>query len=216
MENIRYIAIEGPIGVGKTSLAARLAEEFGGVTMIEEVEANPFLPKFYSDLKKHAFQTQVFFLLSRYQQQKEMLQQDLFGSVVVADYLFAKDRIFAYLNLDENELTLYEQVYRLLDTSILKPDLVIYLQASTEVLLDRIDKRALEFESGINEEYIERLVEAYNRYFFHYTETPLLSVNTSGIDFVENSSDFSDLVKEIKNMKGGSQHYIPVISRSSE
>ncbi len=216
MENIRYIAIEGPIGVGKTSLAARLADEFGGVTMIEEVEANPFLPKFYADLKKHAFQTQVFFLLSRYQQQKEMLQQDLFGSVVVADYLFAKDRIFAYLNLDENELTLYEQVYRLLDTSILKPDLVIYLQASTEVLLERIDKRALEFESGIDEEYIERLVEAYNRYFFHYTETPLLSVNTSGIDFVENSSDLADLVKEIKNMKGGSQHYIPVISRSSK
>ncbi len=216
MENLRYIAIEGPIGVGKTSLAARLAEEFGGVTMIEEVEANPFLPKFYADVKKHAFQTQVFFLLSRYQQQKEMLQQDLFGGVVVADYLFAKDRIFAYLNLDDNELTLYEQVYRLLDTSILKPDLVIYLQASTEVLLDRIDKRALEFESGIDEDYLERLVDAYNRYFFHYTESPLLSVNTSGIDFVENASDFSDLVKEIKNMKGGSQHYIPVISRTTE
>ncbi|MFQ5427839.1 MAG: deoxynucleoside kinase [Thermodesulfobacteriota bacterium] len=214
MENIRYIAIEGPIGVGKTSLAARLADEFGGTTMIEEVEANPFLPKFYGDLKKHAFQTQVFFLLSRYQQQKEMLQQDLFGSVVVADYLFAKDRIFAYLNLDENELTLYEQVYRLLDTSILKPDLVIYLQASTEVLIERIDKRALEFESGIDEAYLERLVDAYNRYFFHYTDTPLLSVNTSGIDFVENSSDFTDLVREIKAMKGGSQHYIPVTSRT--
>ncbi len=213
MENIRYIAIEGPIGVGKTSLAGLLAERFGGVTLIEEVEANPFLPKFYADIKKHAFQTQVFFLLSRYQQQKELVQQDLFGEMVVSDYLFAKDRIFAYLNLDENELTLYEQIYRLLDPSIPRPDLVLYLQASTEVLLDRIDKRALDFESSINEDYLERLVEAYNRYFFHYNDTPLLSVNTSGIDFVENPSDLDDLVKEIKNMKGGSQHYIPIVSR---
>lgn len=216
MENIRYIAIEGPIGVGKTSLAGLLAEKFGGVTMIEEVEANPFLPKFYSNVKKHAFQTQVFFLLSRYQQQKELVQQDLFGEMVVSDYLFAKDRIFAYLNLDNNELTLYEQVYRLLDTSIPKPDLVIYLQASTEVLLERIDKRALEFESGISEEYLERLVDAYNKYFFHYTDTPLLSVNTSGINFVDNPSDLEDLVKEIKAMKGGSQHYIPIVSRGKE
>jgi deoxyadenosine/deoxycytidine kinase len=215
MENLRYIAIEGPIGVGKTSLAGLLAERFGGVTLIEEVEENPFLPKFYADIKKHAFQTQVFFLLSRYQQQKELVQQDLFGNIVVSDYLFAKDRIFAYLNLDENELTLYEQIYRLLDPSIPRPDLVIYLQASTEVLLERIGKRALEFESGIDADYLERLVEAYNRYFFHYNDTPLLSVNTSGIDFVENPSDLEDLVKEIKTMKGGSQHYIPRVSRSS-
>ncbi len=215
MENLRYIAIEGPIGVGKTSLAGLLAERFGGVTLIEEVEENPFLPKFYADIKKHAFQTQVFFLLSRYQQQKELVQQDLFGNMVVSDYLFAKDRIFAYLNLDENELTLYEQIYRLLDPSIPRPDLVIYLQASTEVLLERIGKRALEFESGIDAEYLERLVEAYNRYFFHYSDTPLLSVNTSGIDFVENPSDLEDLVKEIKTMKGGSQHYIPRVSRSA-
>ncbi len=216
MENLRYIAIEGPIGVGKTSLAGLLAERFGGVTLIEEVETNPFLPKFYADTKKHAFQTQVFFLLSRYQQQKELIQQDLFGEMVVSDYLFAKDRIFAYLNLDENELTLYEQIYRLLDPSIPRPDLVIYLQASTEVLLERIEKRAIDFESKISEEYLARLVEAYNRYFFHYNDTPLLSVNTSGIDFVENPSDLDDLVKEIKNMKGGSQHYIPIVSRGDK
>jgi len=216
MEEIRYIAIEGPIGVGKTSLAGLLAEKFGGVTLVEEVEANPFLPKFYADIKKHAFQTQVFFLLSRYQQQKELVQQDLFGEMVVSDYLFAKDRIFAYLNLDENELTLYEQIYRILDPSIPRPDLVIYLQASTEVLLERIDKRAVDFESSISEGYLERLVEAYNRYFFHYSDTPLLTVNTSDIDFVENPSDLDDLVREIKTMRGGSQHYIPVVSREKK
>ncbi len=216
MEDIRYIAIEGPIGVGKTSLAGLLAEKFGGVTLVEEVEANPFLPKFYADIKKHAFQTQVFFLLSRYQQQKELVQQDLFGEMVVSDYLFAKDRIFAYLNLDENELTLYEQIYRILDPSIPRPDLVIYLQASTEVLLERIDKRAVDFESSISEGYLERLVEAYNRYFFHYSDTPLLTVNTSDIDFVENPSDLDDLVKEIKTMRGGSQHYIPIVSREKK
>ena len=213
MENLRYIAIEGPIGVGKTSLAELLAKEFSGATLIEEVDANPFLPKFYSDAKKYAFQTQLFFLLSRYQQQKEMFQQDLFSSTVVSDYLFAKDRIFAYLNLDENELSLYEQVYRLLDTRIPKPDLVIYLQASTEVLLDRIKKRDIEHERGVREEYIEKLVGAYNRYFFYYSETPMLAVNTSEIDFVNNPADLADLVREIRAMKGGSQHYIPALSR---
>ncbi|HLC18132.1 MAG TPA: deoxynucleoside kinase [Thermodesulfobacteriota bacterium] len=213
MENLRYIAIEGPIGVGKTSLAGLLAREFGGSPLIEEVEANPFLPRFYDNVKKYAFQTQLFFLLSRYQQQKEMNQQDLFTSTVVSDYLFAKDRIFAYLNLDENELSLYEQVYRLLDTRIPKPDLVIYLQASTDVLLDRIKKRSIDHERHIKEDYLDRLVEAYNRYFFYYTDTPLLAVNTTGIDFVENPSDLADLVKEIKAMKGGAQHYIPTASR---
>lgn len=212
MENISYIAIEGPIGVGKTSLAMLIADEFGGRLLTEEVEDNPFLPKFYTDVKKYAFETQLFFLLSRYRQQKEMVQQELFGSVVVSDYLFAKDRIFAYLNLDENELSLYEQVYRLLDTRIPKPDLVVYLQASTDVLFQRIEKRSIEHERHIEEKYLESLVEAYNRYFFYYTETPLLTVNTSEIDFVGKRSDLDGLVKEIKLMKGGAQHYIPITS----
>src|SRR3972149_3117559 len=163
MESFRYIAIEGPVGVGKSSLAGLLAREFSGRTLNEEVDTNPFLPKFYDDIRKFAFQTQLFFLLSRYQQQKEMFQQELFSSVIISDYLFAKDRIFAYLNLDENELGLYEQVYRLLDTRIPKPDLVIYLQASTDVLKDRIRKRDKEYEKGIEEDYLERLVDAYNR-----------------------------------------------------
>lgn len=212
MEKSRYIAIEGPIGVGKSSLAEFLAKELNGRTLIEEVDANPFLPKFYADIKKYAFQTQLFFLLSRYQQQKEMFQQELFNKNVISDYLFAKDRIFAYLNLDENELGLYEQVYRLLDTRIPKPDLVIYLQASTEVLLQRINIRNIDYEKNVKEEYLEKLVDAYNRYFFYYNETPLLVVNTTEIDFVNNQADLLNLVREIKNMKGGAQHYIPLAS----
>lgn len=213
MEKSRYIAIEGPIGVGKSSLAELLAKELGGRTLLEEVEENAFLPKFYSDPKKYAFQTQLFFLLSRYQQQKEMFQQELFNTSVVSDYFFAKDRIFAYMNLDENELCLYEQVYRLLDTRIPKPDLVIYLQASTNVLLDRIAIRNFEYEKNVKDEYLERLIDAYNRYFFYYSDTPLLVVNTTEIDFVNNPEDLANLVKEIKSMKGGSQHYIPIASR---
>ncbi|MEK6540346.1 MAG: deoxynucleoside kinase, partial [Deltaproteobacteria bacterium] len=179
MEKARYIALEGPIGVGKTSLTELLAREFQGRTLLEEVDSNPFLPNFYKDRKKYAFQTQLFFLLSRYRQQKELSQQELFNSAVVADYLFAKDKIFAYQNLDENELALYEQVYRLLDARVPKPDLVIYLQASTDVLIERIKKRNKDYEANIEEDYIEKLVDAYNRYFFYYTDTPLLVVNTS-------------------------------------
>jgi len=213
MENCRYIAIEGPVGVGKSSLVELLAAEMNGRTLYEEVESNPFLPKFYSDIKKFAFQTQLFFLLSRYQQQKEMFQQDLFTSTLVSDYLFAKDRIFAYLNLDENELQLYEQVYRLLDTRIPRPDLVVYLQASTDVLLERISRRNKDYEKDVTEDYLVRLVDAYNRYFFYYNDTPLLVVNTSEIDFVNDADDRADLIKEIKTMKGGSQHYIPRAAR---
>lgn len=210
MEKARYIAVEGPIGVGKTSLAEFLAKEFNGRVLLEEVDGNPFLNNFYIDRKKHAFQTQLFFLLSRYRQQKDLSQQELFHSAVVSDYLFAKDKIFAYLNLDENELALYEQVYRLLDARIPKPDLVIYLQARTEILLDRIKKRNKTYEARIEEGYIENLVDAYNRYFFYYTDTPLLVVNTSDIDFVSYPEDLANMVREIRSIKGGVQHYIPV------
>jgi deoxyadenosine/deoxycytidine kinase len=206
----RYIAVEGPIGVGKSSLTDLLAKELGGRTLKEEVKGNPFLSKFYGDIKKHAFQTQLFFLLSRYQQQMELNQGELFAKNVVSDYLFAKDRIFAYLNLDENELALYEQVYRLLDQQIPKPDLVIYLQASGDVLHERIAKRNNDYEQAIDDGYLSRLVDAYNKYFFYYIDTPLLVVNTSQIDFVENPADLSNLVKEIKSIKGGVQHYIPL------
>ncbi|MBI5560277.1 MAG: deoxynucleoside kinase [Deltaproteobacteria bacterium] len=210
MQKARYIAVEGPIGVGKTALTDRLAKELDATVLMEEVDTNPFIMNFYGDIKKHAFQTQLFFLLSRYQQQKELGQCDLFKTSVVADYLFAKDRIFAYLNLDGNELSLYEQVYRLLDARIPKPDLVVYLQASSSVLVERIEKRNKDYEKDINEGYLRALVDAYNKYFFYYTDTPLLVVNTTEIDFVENPADLSNLVKEIRSIKGGTQHYIPL------
>ncbi|MEK7841907.1 MAG: deoxynucleoside kinase [Deltaproteobacteria bacterium] len=210
MEKARYIALEGPIGVGKTSLSQLLAEEFKGMALLEEVDNNPFLISFYKDRQKYAFQTQLFFLLSRYKQQKELGQQELFNSTIVADYLFAKDKIFAYLNLDENELALYEQIYRLLDARIPKPDLVIYIQARTETLIERIKKRNKVYEKDIEEDYIERLVDAYNRYFFYYTDTPLLVVDTSDIDFVNSRDDLTNVVNEIRSIKGGVQHYVPV------
>ncbi len=213
MESAMYIAVEGPIGVGKTTLAELLAGKLNGKTLVEEVEANPFLPNFYRDRNKYAFQAQLFFLLSRYQQQKELAQTELFSATLIADYLFAKDRIFAYLTLDENELGLYEQVFRLLDARIPGPDLVIYLQASSEVLKERILKRNKDYERNMEEEYLEDLVEAYNKFFFYYNDTPLLVVNTTEIDFVKQPADLSNLVKEIRSIKGGTQHYIPLGSR---
>jgi deoxyadenosine/deoxycytidine kinase len=214
MDSAKYIAVEGPIGVGKTSFAKLLANELDGVTLLEEADDNPFLQRFYRDIKKYAFQTQLFFLLSRYQQQKALTQQDLFQKTVISDYIFAKDKIFAYLNLDEDELGLYEQTFRLLDERIPKPDLVIYLCASRDVLLDRIDKRNNDFEKNIAREYVEKLIQAYNKYFFYYNDSALLVVDTTDIDFVNNPADLSNLIKEIKSIRGGTHHYIPLGSRA--
>ncbi|MFQ5684624.1 MAG: deoxynucleoside kinase [Candidatus Binatia bacterium] len=213
MKKVKYIAVEGPVGVGKTSLAKLLASEFQARTIFERVEDNPFLPKFYEDRETHAFQNQTFFLLSRYQQQRELSQQDLLRQNTVADYLFAKDKIFATLTLRREELSLYQQVYRLLDTKIPKPDLVVYLQARPEVLYKRIEKRDKSYERGITPEYLKEVAEAYNQYFFHYDDGPLLVVNSSEIDFVASSKDLADLIKEINNMGSGTQHYIPLGSR---
>ncbi len=204
-----YIAVEGPIGVGKTSLARLLARELDGKAILEDAEANPFLKDFYKDRRKYAFQTQLFFLLSRYQQQKDLNQLDLFQETVVSDYLFAKDRIFAYLNLDEKELILYEKVYKLLDVNLTKPDLVIFLQADPAVLLERIRRRDCDYEKEIDPGYLQDLVEAYNRFFFYYDEAPLLVVDTSAIDFVNREEDFKTLLKEIRTMDGGVRHFIP-------
>lgn len=210
MDKPKYIVVEGPIGVGKTSLVNLLVDEFGGRPIFEDVDGNPFLPEFYRDRNRYAFQTQLFFLLSRYRQQGEISQQDLFSQTTISDYLFAKDRIFASINLEENELALYEQVYQLLDARVAKPDLVIYLQAETEVLVERIRKRGKGYEKGISASYLSALVEAYNDFFFHYSDTPLLVINTSQIDFVKRSGDFSELVKVIKGMKKGTQYFVPM------
>jgi len=213
MTKKKYIVVEGPIGVGKTSLAKILAAEFQARCVFEKVEDNPFLPKFYEDRETYAFQNQLFFLLSRYQQQRELIQQDLFSQNMVADYLFAKDKIFATLTLNSEELSLYQQIYQLLDTRIPKPDLVVYLQARPEVLYKRIKKRDKKYERGVTLEYLEEVAQAYNRYFFQYDETPLLVVSTSEIDFVSSGKDLADLTKEINNMGSGTQHYIPLGSR---
>ena len=206
----RYIVVEGPIGVGKTSLAQMLGEEFGSRVVLERVTENPFLARFYTNPAAYAFQTQMFFLLSRYQQQKELEQPELFKQSVVCDYLFARDRIFASVNLDEDELALYQQIFSLLDQRISKPDLVIYLQSPSEVLGQRIRMRGRSFEKDISREYIEAVNEAYNRFFFSYDETPLLIINTAEVDFVRRPEDFQDLVREIRRMKKGVQFYVPL------
>jgi deoxyguanosine kinase len=210
MESFRYIAVEGPIGVGKSSLAKMLSVRFKARCILESPEENPFLHKFYRDRKKYAFQTQVFFLLNRYQQQREIRQIDLFNQVTITDYLFAKDRIFAYLNLDENELALYQRIYSLLDGRISTPDLVIFLQAKPETLFARIRARDAEYEREIDIEYLRALSQAYNTFFFHYEESPLLVIDTSEIDFVNKEEDLQNLIREIRSMRRGTWYYKPL------
>ena len=209
----RYIAIEGPIGVGKSSLAKILAQKYGSRLVKEEVAGNPFLERFYENPRKFAFQTQLFFLLSRYRQQRELAQGDLFEGGLVCDYILAKDKIFALINLEDDEVSLYESIYKLLVSTLPKPDLVIYLQARPEVLLSRVRKRGIAYERNISLDYLRTLSDAYNEYFFHYNETPLLVVNTSEIDFVESPRDLEHLVREVKSVKRGTHHYIPLGSR---
>ena len=209
----RYIAIEGPIGVGKSSPAKILAQKYASRLVKEEVAGNPFLERFYENPRKFAFQTQLFFLLSRYRQQRELAQGDLFEAGLVCDYILAKDKIFALINLEDDEISLYESIYKLLVSTLPKPDLVIYLQARPEVLLSRVRKRGIAYERNISLDYLRTLSDAYNEYFFHYNETPLLVVNTSEIDFVESPRDLEHLVREVKSVKRGTQHYIPLGSR---
>lgn len=206
MEKSRYIAIEGPIGVGKTTLATAMADRLGGRVVLEAVEENPFLPGFYQDRKKHAFQAQIFFLLSRFQQQQELFQQDLFNQVTIADYLFAKDRIFASLTLEPNELALYERIWQVLGARVVKPDLVVYLQARPDVLAARIRKRGRDFERSVTGDYLEQVSRAYGDFFFHYEDTPLLVVNTSDIDLAD-EGDLDALLREIRRHRRGRLHF---------
>jgi deoxyadenosine/deoxycytidine kinase len=181
--------------------------------VLEPVEENPFLPQFYDDARKFAFQTQLFFLLSRFQQQQALHQGELFSQSTVSDYLFAKDRIFAALTLDANELALYDRLYGALGPRVIKPDLVIYLQARTEVLLHRIKRRGRAYERQIDPGYVGALATAYNDFFFHYEETPLLVVNTSDIDIVESAEDVEALATVIRRHRKGTQHYLPGSSK---
>lgn len=205
----RYIVIEGPIAVGKTSFTTQLAEALGARLVLEESEENPFLRRFYEDPEKYAFATQIFFLLNRYRQQQELAQLDLFDRGVVCDYLFAKDQIFARLNLDDAEYALYQQVYRMLDARLPRPDLVVYLEARSEVLWKRMQRRDRPYERRLAPRYLERVAEAYRQFFHHYTESPLLVVESSQIDFVERPEDFAHLRKEIESMRVGTRIYVP-------
>jgi deoxyadenosine/deoxycytidine kinase len=205
--------VEGPIGVGKTSLARLLAKEFNARCLLEKPEGNPFLSHFYQDRKKYAFQVQVFFLLTRFQQQQEIAQPDLFNQVTISDYLFDKDRLFALLNLDGNEFVLYEKIFQLLGGRIPTPDLVIYLQAKPEVLLQRIKSRNIAYEKEMEFDYLKKLTETYNSYFFHYNQSPLLVLNTSEIDFVKRKEDFDQLLREIRGMKKGIWYFTPMRSK---
>lgn len=202
----RYVAVEGVIGVGKTTLTQRLARSLEATAVLEVVEENPFLARFYDDPEAYAFQTQIFFLLSRYRQQLEVSQRDLFAGNLVADYLFAKDQIFATINLGEDELALYRTIVPLLEARLARPDLVVYLQASTDTLLQRIKRRGRPFEREISAEYLETLSEAYNHFFFHYDDTPLLIVNTNAMDLVSNDDEYERLLSLVRRHSSGTQY----------
>jgi len=208
-----YIVIEGPLGVGKTSLAMMVAEKMDGQALLEDVEENPFLVSFYQNPEKYAFQTQIFFLLRRYHLTSELAQIDLFNRVTVSDFLFDKDRVFARSNLGDQEYWLYEQLFQILRKRIMAPDLVIFLQARTEILSERIQRRNSKYERSISYKYLDKINQAFNEYFFHYSDSPLLVVNASEIDFVHNPEDFEDLMDHIQNMKSGTQYYVPMSSK---
>jgi deoxyguanosine kinase len=210
LRNLYYIAIEGPIGVGKTSLANLMSKELSARLVREEFDENPFLPDFYKDPERFAFQTQLFFLLQRYRQQQELRQVDMFQKLLITDYMFVKDRLFASLNLSEKEMQLYDTVANLLERNIIKPDLVIYLQADTDTLMKNISKRGREMETGITYEYIDALSQVYTEYFFRYQDTPLVIINTNNIDFVHNEDDLKEVIKYIRQPVSGTKFFNPV------
>ena len=210
--NFKFIAVEGPIGVGKTSLVDFLADRLEARKVLESVE-NPFLHEFYQDSPGAAFQCQLFFLLNRFRKQQELAQGNLFKQSLVCDYIFAKDKIFAYLNLNDSELMLYEKLYGLLEEQVPHPDLVIYLQARDEILMERIRNREREYEKEISDTYVSELNRAYNYFFFHYNRTPLLVIDTSDIDFVKSQEDLEEILRQISSMQKGVQYYIPLGSR---
>jgi|TARA_B100001750_G_scaffold129974_1_gene103344 deoxyadenosine/deoxycytidine kinase len=210
MRNLYYIALEGPIGVGKTSLAQMLSRELSTRLVLEDFEDNPFLSDFYNDPERFAFQTQLFFLLQRYRQQQELRQVDMFQKLLVTDYMFVKDRLFASLNLNEKEMQLYDTVANLLERNVIKPDMVIYLQADTDLLMENIAKRGRRMEKNITWEYIDALNQVYTEYFFRYQETPLVIINTNNIDFVNNENDLEEVINYIRQPVSGTKFFNPV------
>jgi deoxyadenosine/deoxycytidine kinase len=214
-DQLRYIAVEGLIGVGKTALAERLAQRLSAKLVLEEIADNPCLPNFYKDIRNFAFQTQLYFLFSRYKQQQDVRQAGLFEQHIVSDYLFEKDRIFAYANLNEFETSLYEKVYATLVKEVSRPDLVVYLQARLDAIHERIRNRGRAYEMGMPNDYLESLGDAYNRFFLHYDATPLLIVNTDNLDYVNNTQDFDNLFREIMTPYAGRRYYSTAPAKSS-
>ena len=212
MRNLYYVAIEGTIGVGKTSLANLLSKKLTAKLVLEAFEDNPFLSDFYEDPQRHAFQTQLWFLLQRYQQQQDLRQVDMFQNLVITDYMFVKDRLFASLNLNEKEMSLYDTVANMMERNVIHPDLVIFLQADTETLMKNIASRGREIEKNISEDYIDALNQVYNEYFFRYQDTPLVIINTNNIDFVNNHKDLEEVINYIRQPVTGTKFFNPTTS----
>ena len=209
-----HIAVEGTIGVGKTSLAKILGERLEAKLILEEFEENPFLVDFYKDPERFAFQTQLFFLLSRYRQQQELQQTDLFTKALISDYMFVKDRLFAALNLSDKEMGLYNSVARILEKNVSSPDMVIFLQSDTDRLMLNIKKRGREYEKSIDWKYIDALNQIYNEFFFRYDKSPLLIINTNDIDFVNNKTDLEEIIEFIRTPGEGTRYFNPLKSLS--
>ncbi len=207
LSKYRYIVVEGPIGVGKTSLARRLAERINASLLLERPDQNPFLARFYQDMARYALPTQLFFLFQRINQLRELTQMDMFKSVTVADYLLDKDPLFARLTLSGEEMALYQTIYDSLKPQAPQPDLVIYLQAQTETLITRVRRRATEYERPISKEYLALLADSYSRYFYHYQGSPILIVNSERLNFVRSEKDLDLLIERIAAMRGGREFF---------
>lgn len=207
LEKYRYIVVEGPIGVGKTSLTQRLADYARAETMLEKPQDNPFLARFYQDAARYALPTQLFFLFQRINEVRELVQMDLFGSRTIADYLFDKDTLFAQLTLSEDEFKLYQSIYQSLAPQAPTPDLVIYLQASPHTLIERVQRRGYRYERNISDEYLVKLAKSYGEFFHHYEAAPLLIVNSDNLNFVDNDEDFELLMDRIQNMRSSREFF---------
>jgi deoxyadenosine/deoxycytidine kinase len=210
MRSKQFVVIEGVIGAGKTALAEYLGETWNARLVLEDVAGNPYLEEFYRDRQRYAFQTQITFLLARYQQQQDLLQRDIFSPRVVSDYLFQKDRLFANVNLSDKELRLYDNLFPILERDVPPPDIVVYLQASTDTLVERVTSQGRSYERDISPEYIAALNEAYNYFFFHYDASPVLVVDTDGLDLDQHPEQGRDLIDRIEEHSGGTVYYRPL------